>query len=111
MFKTDRTPWKMHLLPSDLAGRCFRVLYRWVILGGWVKKNRSKQYVKLNLVLKHALVLEFLRSDEIFLGGPEFAAKQTYIQTLQIRVSRDGVPKKVLSKLYFRLQKSYTADP
>ena len=35
MFKTNRTPWKMHLLPSDLADRFFRVFCRRVILGGW----------------------------------------------------------------------------
>ena len=40
MFKTDRTAWKMHLSPSDLADRCFRVFCRWVILGKGVPKKK-----------------------------------------------------------------------
>ena len=81
----------MHLSPSDLADRCFRVFCRWVILGGWVKKKIGVQtYGKPNLVffsfsvvggggqkikvvqnvLKHALILEFLKSNEfVFWGG------------------------------------------
>ena len=56
MFTTDRNPWKMHLSPSDLANRCFRVFCRWVILG--VSKKSCLD------VLKHALVLEFLKSND-----------------------------------------------
>ena len=80
MFKTDRTPWKMHLLPSDLADRCFRVFCRWVILGrwpgggiqtciSWGGGSPKKKKVAQNL-LKHALVLEFLKFDQKkFLSG------------------------------------------
>ena len=72
MFKTDRTPWKMHLLPSDLADRCFRVFCRRVILGGWPVGGggspRKKKKVAQNL-LKHALILEFLKSDKKFSVG------------------------------------------
>ena len=99
MFETDTTPWKMHLLPSDLADRCFRVFCRWVILGGWpggVPRKKKLLRICWNMflfwnfwnpttffasgggggggqkikvvqnVLKHALVLEFLKSSKIF---------------------------------------------
>ena len=73
MFETDRTPWKMHLLPSDLPDRCFRVFCRWVILGGWPGGGGGppkKKKVAQNL-LKHALVLEFLKSNKniLLVGG------------------------------------------
>ena len=98
MFKTDRTPWKMHLLPSDLADRCFRVFCRWVSLGGWGKtffgpnirqtksgvfsfsviivggwggqgEGRIPKTIVSQNVLKHALILECLSSDTIFQWG------------------------------------------
>ena len=74
MFETDRTPWKMHLLPSDLADICFRIFCRWVILGGWPGwggRPPEKKKKLLRILLKHALVLEFLKSDKIFrpVGG------------------------------------------
>ena len=53
----------MHLWPWNWADRCFRKFCAWVILGGWWF---PKMKVAQN-VLKHALFLEFLRSDEILL--------------------------------------------
>ena len=88
MFETDRTPWKMHLLPSDLADRCFRVFCRWVILGGWPSGGggppKKKKKVAQNL-LKHALILEFLKSDKIFFagwggGGPKIKVVQNVLK-------------------------------
>ena len=66
MLKTDRTPWKMHLSPSDLDDRSFRVLCKWVILG--IGEGGSQTKVAWN-VLKHALVLEFLKSNKCFCFG------------------------------------------
>ena len=80
MFIPDNTPWKMHISPSDLADRCFRVFCRWVILamgreGGGLKKRKIAQNV-----LKHALVLEFLNSNKNFLfkGGGCLKKKKSW---------------------------------
>ena len=56
MFKTDRTPWKMHLSPLDLADRCFRVFtsighLRW--MGGPKKQFWSKHMSSPNMVFFH----------------------------------------------------------
>ena len=66
MFKTDRTTWKMYLLPSDWAYRCFRVFCRWVILGGWPGGGSPRKKKVAQNLLKHALVLEFLKSGKKF---------------------------------------------